>query len=78
MKVQLPSDAPEANLRINRILRLPEVRSRTGLSRSSLYERMHEKTFPSSISLGGRNVGWLESEIDAWIDNRVKESRHVQ
>ncbi len=78
MKVQLPSDASDANPRINRILRLPEVRSRTGLSRSSLYERMHEKTFPMSISLGGRNVGWLESEIDAWIDARIRESRPIQ
>ncbi len=75
MKVQLPSDTSEPTTRINRILRLPEVRLRTGLSRSSLYERMHERTFPSSISLGGRNVGWLESEIDGWIDARIQESR---
>ncbi len=78
MKVHLPGDASETNSRINRILRLPEVRTRTGLSRSSLYERMQEKTFPASISLGGRTVGWLESEIDAWIDSRVKESRSIQ
>lgn len=78
MKVQLPSDAATQAIKTNRILRLPEVQSRTGLSRSSLYERMHEKTFPPSISLGGRNVGWLESEIEAWIVDRVKESRPVQ
>lgn len=58
-----------------RIIRLPQVRARTGLSRSSIYDRIGQGTFPSSISLGDRAVGWLESEIDTWIAQRVTESR---
>jgi prophage regulatory protein len=57
------------------ILRLPEVRSRTGLSRSTLYLRMSQGCFPKPVSLGGRTVGWVESEIDAWIEQRIESSR---
>jgi prophage regulatory protein len=57
------------------ILRLPEVKSRTGLSRSTIYLMMAEGAFPSSISLGARAVGWLESEIENWLGDRVEKSR---
>ncbi len=58
-----------------RIIRLPEVLSRTGLRRSSLYERIKDKSFPEAISLGGRSVGWLESDVTAWIMERVDRAR---
>lgn len=58
---------------VTRILRLPDVKARTGLSRSSIYLRMSEGAFPASISLGGRAIGWLESEIDDWIARRIEE-----
>lgn len=56
-----------------RILRLPEVERRVGLKKSSIYARMANQTFPHQISLGdgGRAVGWLESSIDSWIEERV-------
>jgi prophage regulatory protein len=57
------------------ILRLSSVKARTGLSRSSIYLRMSEGTFPTSISLGDRAVGWLEGDIDAWIESRINASR---
>ncbi|MES9933557.1 MAG: AlpA family transcriptional regulator [Candidatus Sedimenticola sp. PURPLELP] len=58
------------------ILRLPAVKARTGLSRSTIYLRISEGSFPRPVSLGGaRAVGWLESDIEEWILNRVKESR---
>ena len=57
------------------ILRLPTVKKRTGLSRSTIYLRMSEGKFPSSISLGGRAVGWLESEIDEWIVDKIEQAR---
>jgi len=59
----------------NKILRLPEVKQQTGLSRSSIYLRISQGLFPSPIPLGGRAVGWLESEIDEWIATRISE-RH--
>ncbi len=58
------------------ILRLPDVIKRVGLKRSALYQRASEGTFPKQISLGGRAVGWLESEIDAWLIARVQLTRN--
>ena len=57
------------------ILRLPAVKARTGLSRSTIYLRISRGEFPKQVSLGARAVGWLESEIDAWVESRIKESR---
>lgn len=57
------------------ILRLPAVKSRTGLSRSSIYAKMQVDEFPKSISIGIRAVGWIESDIQQWITYRVKASR---
>ena len=60
-----------------RIIRLPIVEERTGLSRSSIYAGMAAGTFPASIPLSGphgRAVGWIEDEIDAWIEARIAEA----
>lgn len=57
------------------ILRLPTVKARTGLSRSTIYLRISEGLFPKPISLGGRAVGWVESEIDDWLNQRIDNSR---
>jgi prophage regulatory protein len=59
------------------ILRLPLVKTRTGLSRSTLYKQIADGKFPKPIRLGPRAVGWLESEIQAWIKERVDESRQL-
>ena len=53
------------------ILRLPAVLACTGLSRTSIYARMARDEFPKSISLGDRAVGWLQSEIELWVEQRV-------
>ena len=58
----------------HKILRLPEVKEFTGLSRSSIYLRMANRNFPKSISLGGRAVGWLESDIQKWLEDRIVQS----
>ena len=52
----------------SRILRLPTVLLRTGLSRSTVYARVAEGTFPRQLSLGPNTVGWRETDIDTWID----------
>ena len=57
------------------ILRLPAVKQRTGLSRSTIYLRVAEGTFPRPVSLGGRSVGWLENEVQEWLQRRIDESR---
>lgn len=61
-----------------RILCLPQVKTATGLSRSSIYAKVKDGQFPRYISLGARSVGWLESEIQAWIDECVKASRSMK
>ena len=49
------------------ILRRNQVEVRTGLPRSSLYDRIKRGDFPAPIPLGARSVGWLEHEVDAWL-----------
>jgi len=63
------------NLTRSSILRLPVVKARTGLSRSSIYLKISRGEFPSPISLGDRAVGWLEEEIANWLTQRIQESR---
>jgi len=57
------------------ILRLPTVKARTGLSRSTIYLRVAEGTFPKPVSLGGRAVGWVEAEIQQWLEQQIEASR---
>lgn len=57
---------------MTKILRLPEVMTTTGLSRSGIYDLIREKKFPQPIPLGkSRAVGWLSTELDDWITSRV-------
>jgi prophage regulatory protein len=58
-----------------KILRLPAVKTITGLSRSSIYLKMAEHSFPRTVSLGARAVGWLESDINLWIEQQVLATR---
>lgn len=64
------------------ILRRKQVEARTGLSRSAIYAKMaknpkrpgdYDPTFPRPVSLGGKSVGWLEHEIDAWLASRIAQ-----
>ena len=57
------------------ILRLPQVKIKVGLSRSSIYSAVADKRFPKPVRLGARAVGWLESEIDEWVNTQVQLSR---
>lgn len=59
------------------LIRLPRVEAATGLSRSTIYRKINEKTFPAPISLGRRASAWVESEITQWIEQRIAESRNV-
>ena len=60
------------------ILRLPAVKTRTGLSRSSIYQRMSEGTFPKQIKLGPRMIGWLDEDIEHWLQHQIHQSRNNQ
>lgn len=52
-----------------RIERMPSVLDRTGLSESEVRRRMKANTFPQPVKLGPRAIGFISSEIDAWIDS---------
>lgn len=62
-----------------KVVRLKTVVSRTGLARSTVYDRMnpnsprYDRMFPRPFKIGQQAVGWLESEIDAWILASVRQ-----
>jgi prophage regulatory protein len=59
----------------DRFLRLPTVLARIGISRSTLWAWTREGKFPPPVKIGPRAVGWRSTEVDAWIAERVAESR---
>jgi prophage regulatory protein len=59
------------------ILRLPAVKTSTGLSRSTIYLRVSQGTFPKPVSLSGRAVGWLEAEVQEWLQRQIEASRNA-
>ena len=60
------------------IIRLKDVIVLTGLSRSTIYLRMVQGKFPKKINLGSRAVGWISSDVNEWIEERIRESRLVE
>jgi prophage regulatory protein len=59
----------------HKLLRLPQVKATTGLSKSTIYARISEGTFPKQIPLGPRLVVWVESDIQNWIAGQVAAAR---
>ncbi|MDK2108350.1 AlpA family transcriptional regulator [Acinetobacter baumannii] len=58
-----------------RLIRRKEVQAKTGLGASSIYALMKTGDFPQCINLSERRVAWIESDIDAWIAERVASHR---
>ena len=66
-----------------RFIRLPEVLSRTGYGRTSIYRKMEDGSFPRSVKLGGPledhnafdsiAIAWIEDEVEQWIESRIEE-----
>ncbi|WP_248320815.1 AlpA family transcriptional regulator [Caballeronia sp. Sq4a] len=52
-------------------MRRPEVESRVGLARSTIYGLIKVGQFPEPVHLGARAVGWVEAEIDEWLRRRA-------
>lgn len=57
-----------------RILRIEEVKAKTGLGRSSIYKFIKDGSFPSPIRLGPRAVGFSSEDLDKWIEGRIAAS----
>lgn len=68
------SDSP-GNLDDVAFLRLPDVKALTGLSKTSLYALVRERSFPAPVRLGPRAVAWVRAEVRQWAANRVLASR---
>lgn len=58
-----------------KLMRLPDVLTRVAISRSKLYAKVKEGTFPAPVSLGARAVAWVEQEVEDWIAALVAKSR---
>ena len=56
-----------------KLIRLPEVLSMTGRGRSSIYEMIASGNFPRPVNIGRAAVAWVESEVVAWIEERIAE-----
>ena len=67
-----------------RFIRLPEVLSRTGFGRTTIYRKMEDGSFPSSVKLDGRPpknpeafdsraIAWIEDEVDQWVEDRIED-----
>lgn len=69
-----PAHVSSAHPKPARLLRLPEVKTRCGLSRSTIYQRIKNGTFPPALSIGARSVAWIESDIDGWIADQVRSA----
>jgi len=54
-----------------RIMRLKEVIEKTGLSRSTIYNLISQGKFPKQIDLGARSVGWVDTEIEEWLEVKI-------
>ena len=65
----------EIEVQGERVLRRHGVEQKVGLGHSSIYELMARGLFPKSFPLGPKAVGWLESEIDAWIRERAAQRK---
>ena len=74
---ELNLDGASSKLDDVAFLRLPEVKAITGLSKSSLYALIKEKSFPAPVRLGARAVAWVRSEVRQWVAERVHASRSV-
>lgn len=62
--------------RKEKLIRLPEVIKRTGISKTTIYELINEKRFPSQVKIGARAIAFIESEIDEWIYKLINSSRN--
>ncbi|MBK0001422.1 AlpA family transcriptional regulator [Erwinia sp. S38] len=57
------------------LIRFPEVQRRTGYSKAWIYRLMRQQRFPPAVKIGARAIAFIESEVDAWVKQRIAESR---
>lgn len=70
----MTQENPSKSNASERFLRLPDVTSKVGLGKSSIYEKVRQGTFPAPVKLSRRAVCWPSSTVDAWMADRMKDS----
>jgi len=79
MEITIEPPASDLLNMSHQVLRLPEVIAETGLSKSTIYLRISEGTFPGQFALGSsRSSGWLKREIDGWVQLQVDNQRRKE
>ena len=58
-----------------RLIRLPSVESLTGLKRAHIYNLAREGKFPRPLKIGARASAWRETQVQAWIEERIREAQ---
>lgn len=58
-----------------RLIRLPQVKTMTGIGKSTIYDLMRTGRFPASVKLGRRAIAWVEEEVHQWIDSTIASAR---
>jgi len=53
------------------LIRIKEVMSMTGLSRSSIYTYKNKGEFPNPIQLSSRSVAWVRVDVEQWILDKI-------
>jgi prophage regulatory protein len=72
-----PSRPPPPSYRGETIfLRMRDVKAMTGLGQSTLYRLVAENKFPKPVQIIGGRVGWIASEVEAWMQERIAERDH--
>lgn len=65
----------EQQIENQRLIRRKDVQTKTGLGASSIYAMMKNGEFPQCLNISERRVAWIESEVDAWIANRIAQHK---
>lgn len=66
---------PAVTISKESLIRLPEVQRRTGYGKAWIYKLISAGKFPQSVKIGSRSIAFVESEVDAWVANKIAESR---
>lgn len=63
---------------MSKFLRLNDIKNITGLSRSTIYLMIKNGDFPNSVKIGARAVGWIDSDLQSWIESRIAKDGAIE
>ena len=57
---------------VGNLIDLQEIKRKTTLGKTTVYQQIKERGFPAPIHIGRRRVAWVEAEVDAWLRSRIE------